>query len=186
MVKKRIIIVTGTGGLLGTGHLQRMLNLASYLDDKNDFEVSIVMNSGNYPLPGRFSDMIIHTPPPKADLIIRDMRDSLPDEIISLGRIAPVLAVDDAGKGREMADFSIDLLPRPSRDSSSISINIGSFLYGFNFAQGIKTLENEFICSRSIDITIYAGFNPSPELLSLISRSIPENRRAIISFCNFI
>ncbi len=180
MVRKNIIIVTGTGGPLGTGHLQRMLNLASYLENKNEFEVSLLIKSGTYPLPEKFSRIKIDRFPSNADLIIRDMRDSENNEIIALNKIAPVLAVDDAGEGRSRAAFSIDLLPPPGKYSSDSQFNIERFLYGYNFTLGIESLGNEYLDTRNIDITIYAGFNPSDELLSNISRSIPGGRRAII------
>lgn len=180
MVKKNITIVTGTGGPLGTGHLQRMLNLVSYLEEKNEFEVSLLIKSGTFPLPEKFSRIKIDRFPAKADLIIRDMRDSEINEILALNKIAPVLAVDDAGEGRSRAAFSIDLLPPPERHSSGSQFNIERFIYGYNFSLGIESLGNEYLDARDIDITIYAGFNPSDELLSSISRSIPGGRRAII------
>lgn len=180
MDKKKIIIITGTGGILGTGHLQRMLNLASFMNDKNEFDISLMIRAGNYPLPVQFSRMKTDTLPEKADLIIRDMRDSSKEEISSLGRIAPVLVVDDAGKGRDAADHSIDLLPRPAEASSEFIIHTESFLYGYNFTRGIESLGDRAFHSRDIDIAIYAGFNPPPSLLSQISKSVPDSSRAII------
>lgn len=180
MDKRKIVIITGTGGILGTGHLQRMLNLASFMNDKNEFDISLLILEGDYPLPENFSRMKRDTLPEKADLIIRDMRDSSPEEIKSLEKIAPVLVVDDAGKGRGAAFKSIDLLPRPDEDSSELEIHTECFLYGYNFTRGIESLGRRVISSREIDIAIYAGFNPEPGLLSQISRSVPENTRAII------
>ncbi|HOP64010.1 MAG TPA: hypothetical protein PK358_12010 [Spirochaetota bacterium] len=180
MEKNNIIIVTGTGGELGTGHLQRMLNLVSYITGKHNFDVSILLQKGEAGIPERFRHMLITSLPPSADLIIRDMRDSSKEEITSLKSIAPVLAVDDAGEGRSSADHYVDLLPNKISGSNEPGFYTEKFIYGYNFTEGIKNLSGADPVSRDIDITIYAGFNPPEELLTKISKSIPESTKAIL------
>ena len=180
MNKKKIVILTGTGGDLGTGHLQRMMNLASYINEKHDFEISLLIKSGDYPLPPELSMMKISSLPGSCDLIIRDMRNSSKQEMLALSGTAPVLAVDDAGEGKNSAGNSIDLLPLPLSSSAQIQADYCRFLYGYTFKQGIKELRDENIQKRDIDVTIYAGFSPPESLLSQISKSIPENTRVVI------
>lgn len=180
MNKKKIVIVTGTGGALGTGHLQRMMNLASYMNEKHDFNISFLIQSGNYPLPHEFSTMLISSLPPSCNLIIRDMRNSSKQEMLALCEIAPVFAVDDAGEGKNSAGNSINLLPLPSSSSAQIQTDYSRFLYGYTFTKGIKELRGENTGERDIDVTIYAGFSPPESLLSQISKSIPENTRVVI------
>ncbi len=180
MKNKKIIIVTGTGGPLGTGHIQRMLNLASYMKNKGDFEIKIIPLSGDYLFPDEFTSMVSKSFPLKADLIIRDMRNSSEEEILSLSKIAPVLAVDDSGTGRNHAAHSINLLPQPSSEPAGPHIDNEKFLYGYNFTRGIESISINENNKRDIDIAIYAGFNPPEALLPLIEKSIPDNSRAII------
>jgi len=180
MDKKKIVIITGTGGALGTGHLQRMLNLISYMNEKHDFEISFLIKSGDYPIPAEFSMMKISSLPDSCDLIIRDMRNSTRQEMLSLSAKAPVLAVDDAGEGKNSIENSINLLPLPSSASAEIQADYNRFLYGYTFTRGVKDLRRKEIKDRDIDITIYAGFSPPQSLLSQIGKSIPQNTRAVI------
>jgi len=179
MDKKRIVIVTGTGGPLGTGHMQRMLGLASYMEEKGDFDISILPMAGDYRFPAEFAAMVTKTLPAKADLIIRDMRDSSGSEILSLSKIAPVLAVDDAGKGKALAAHSINILPLPS-PGEAIPADMEKFLYGYNFTRGIESIPEERGAERDIDIAIYTGFSPPPGILPLIERSLPGDARSVI------
>ncbi len=180
MNKKKIVIITGTGGALGTGHFQRMMNLASYMNEKHDFEISFLIKTGDYPVPAEFSMMKISSLPDSCDLIIRDMRDSTKQEMLSLSGIAPVIAVDDAGDGKNCTENSINLLPLPSSSSSAIKADYSRFLYGYTFTLGVKELIRKNLNERDIDITIYAGFSPPPALLVLIGKSLPENNRAVL------
>jgi len=180
MDKKNLIITTGTDGPLGTGHLQRMLNLASYMNEKHDFDISFLIKTGEYPLPPEFSLKKISSLPGGCDLIIRDMRNSTKQEILSLSKTAPVLAIDDAGEGKSQAAYSINLLPLPSSSSSVVDPDYDKFIYGYNFTNGVKNLKNRKISERDIDITVYAGFTPPPSLLNQIGKSLPSNSRAVI------
>jgi len=180
MVKTKIIIITGTGGILGTGHFQRMLNLAVNLNSTNYFSASIQLKQNEHPLPEKFSDFFINTIPSDTDLIIRDMRDSSREEMTILKQSAPVLAIDDSGQGRESADYSLNLLPVPSADLKTSRPDMSLFLYGYNFAEGISALTKKKYYKRDIDITIYTGYNPSSELLSAIRKSIPASACSVL------
>ncbi len=133
--------------------------LCSYMNEKHDFNISFLIQSGNYPVPHEFSTMLISSLPTSCNLIIRDMRNSTKQEMLALCEIAPVLAVDDAGEGKNSAGNSINLLPLPSSSSAQIQTDYSRFLYGYTFTQGIKELRDESIQERDIDVTIYAGFS---------------------------
>lgn len=180
MDKKRITIVTGTGGILGTGHIQRMLNLALHLNRNNNFSALIYLSQNEHPTEEKFSGLITPFIPAETDLIIRDMRDSTIEEMDSLRRIAPVLAIDDSGSGRRLADFIINLLPVPVTDGITVKPETELFLYGFNFTQGISLIKNKSSFIKDIDVTIYTGYNPPTELISLIRESIPSSAVTVL------
>ncbi len=179
MDKKKILIVTGTGGILGTGHIQRMLNLAVHLNMKNNLSASIYLTQNHHPVKNKFTYLLTDSIPPDTDLIIKDMRDSSVDEINSLRKTAPVLAIDDSGDGKAFADYNLNLLPVPSDTESIIKLETSLFIYGYNFAEGISQLKHKSI-SKDIDVTIYAGYDPSSELITSIKKSIPESINSIL------
>ncbi len=180
MDKRKIIIVTGTGGILGTGHIQRMLNLAVNLNRTESFTASIFLTQNEFPIDRKFAGMITDSIPSDAELIIRDMRDSTIEEMKSLKEKGPVLAIDDSGTGREYADFSLNLLPLPSEEIHNIKPDKSIFLYGYNFAEGISSLIERNFLKRDIDAAVYAGYNPSQELLSSIRKSIPQQYNSVL------
>jgi hypothetical protein len=180
MDKKKILIVTGTGGILGTGHLQRMLHLAVHLNSKNNFTASIYLTQNDYPVEEKLSGLITASIPADTDLIIKDMRDSTIEEMDSLRRIAPVLAIDDSGDGRDAADFTLSLLPVPSEILNFAKPETSLFLYGYNFAEGISLLKKTDSIEKDIDVTVYAGYNPDPELINLIKESVPESAFSVL------
>ncbi len=180
MDKKKITIVTGTGGILGTGHIQRMLNLAVHLNRNNNFSASIYLVKNEHPLEEKFNGLISAIIPADTDLIIKDMRDSTFDEMNSLRGIAPVLTIDDSGMGRDFADYIINLLPVPSDKGSAIKPDTSLFIYGYNFTEGISLLKNTNSIIKDIDITVYAGYNPATELVSSIRESIPEYANSVL------
>ncbi len=180
MDKKKITIVTGTGGILGTGHIQRMLNLAVHLNRESNFSASLYLTQDEYPVEEKFNGLIKASIPADTDLIIKDMRDSTIEEINSLRRIAPVLAIDDSGTGRDIADYIINLLPVPSFDGSVVKPETSLFIYGYNFTEGISLLKNSRSLTKDIDITLYAGYNPAHDLISLIKKSIPESAGLVL------
>lgn len=59
MDKKKIIIVSGTGGILGTGHLQRMLSLAVNLNRTTDFSANIALKQNDIPIDEKFSYLLV-------------------------------------------------------------------------------------------------------------------------------
>ena len=179
MDKKKILIVTGTGGILGTGHIQRMLNLAVELNQKNNFCTSILLKRNEYPLPEKLATLITRSIPSDTDLIIRDMRDSSVEEILLLKKNAPVLAIDDSGEGKKTADYSLSLLPVPSDNLQDNKPDTSLFLYGYNFSQGIRNLEKKSL-TRDIDVAVYAGYNPSPEIVASVKKSIPQTACSVL------
>jgi hypothetical protein len=180
MDKVKITIVTGTGGIFGTGHMQRMLNLAVHLNRTENFNASIFLKHREYPLEEKFNSLLTNTIPSGTGLIIRDMRDSSSEEMQLLKQTAPVLAIDDSGEGCEYADYAINLLPTASGNLKSIRLEKSLFLYGYNFAEGIALLNEKNSFLRDIDIALYAGYEPSPELLSSIKTSIPDTFNSVL------
>jgi len=180
MDKKKILIVTGTGDILGTGHLQRMLNLAVHLNRKNNFSASIYLKQNEHPVDKKYSGLIVDSIPSGTSLIIRDMRDSATEDIQLLKQIAPVLVIDDSGPGRESADYTVNLLPLPSGILNNIIPDTSLFLYGYNFSEGINLLKEKKSFEKNIDVAVYAGYNPSSELISLIKKSIPESAISVL------
>lgn len=180
MDKKKITIVTGTGGILGTGHIQRMLNLAVHLNRNNNFSALIFLTQNQHPLEEKFNGLITTSIAADTDLIIKDMRDSTIEEMNSLRRIAPVLAIDDSGMGRDFADYAVNLLPVPSVNGSAVKPETSLFIYGYNFTEGISLLKSNSSFTKDIDVTVYAGYNPAPKLISSIRESIPDSAYTVL------
>lgn len=175
MDKKNITIITGAGGTLGTGHFQRMCYLADSLNQTGRFSVKLFVAQGNPEIPDPLKDTVTESLPEKTDLIIRDMRDSSAEEITSLRKRGPVLAIDDTGQGRALADHVIDLLPNPVNQSVPEKL----FLYGYNFISEIKTMKTEVI-AKDIDVAIYAGYKPDPDVIESIRAAIPDNTSIVL------
>lgn len=180
MDKTKIVIVTGTGGIFGTGHMQRMLNLAVHLNRTDNFSASIYLKHKEYPLEEKFNSLLTDTLQTGTGLIIRDMRDSSAEEMQLLKQAGPVLAIDDSGEGRKYADYTLSLLPVPSENLESARPDKSIFLYGYNFTEGITLLNKKKHFKRDIDASVYAGFAPSPELLDLIRKSIPDSFNSVL------
>ncbi|MCL1864807.1 MAG: hypothetical protein FWF73_03245 [Spirochaetes bacterium] len=184
MNKKKIIIVTGTGGILGTGHFQRMTNLAVSINKKKNLSASIFLpynNSYNkHTVTEKFKDILTDNIPKDTDLIIRDMRDSSVAEIENLKTTATVLAIDDIGEGKDSADYKLYLLPTTLESSNNIKLSHELFLYGYNFIQAIESLKEKISVNKDIDTAIYLGYDPDKELVSKIKNSINKNLSAIL------
>lgn len=174
MNKKNIVIITGTGAHLGAGHIQRMLTLASYIQNKNEFNPLILTNNKKG-LPAEFQHLGISALP-DCSLIIRDKRDSSETEIADLKKHAPVIAVDDAGKGRNIADYVMDLLPNLQHKLSQEFYREDLFIYGYNFTKGIK-IALEKTKEKSIDIAIYTGSIPDESVTESLNKIMPEKAR---------
>ncbi|EFW38896.1 cytidylyltransferase domain-containing protein [Treponema phagedenis] len=100
----------------GSGHLRRVFNLffelqkkyrcLIYLNqEKQSPQISQIIKS----LP---EESIITELPEKTRLIVLDNFRTSAEEMDSLKTFAPVLALDEGGDGREMADYVLDILPR--------------------------------------------------------------------------
>ncbi len=180
MDRKKITIVTGTGGELGTGHYQRMLNLALALNSSGKFSTVISLQRKVYPPHSEFANLFTDNVPDDTGLIIRDMRDSERDDILTLKSIAPVLVIDDSGDGRRFADYALNILPLPSEGSAGIKPESRLFIYGYNFTAGIDSLKISGISDREIDLTVYAGYNPADEIVSSIKESVPSGAKSVL------
>lgn len=175
MDKINITIITGTGGALGTGHFQRMCFLADSLNSAEKFRVKLFITNGSPVVPGPLRALVTDSMPGKTDLIIRDMRDSLVEDIKFLQEQAPVLVIDDTGPGREQADHVLDLLPNPVNRSVPEKM----FLYGYNFISEIRTMTTEVI-AKDIDVAIYAGYKPDPGVIESIKATIPSDASVVL------
>jgi hypothetical protein len=166
-----ISIVTSVGGIYGTGHASRMAFLAEFLAEKGH-RVSVIcpVQAGRIipPLKPFIKDSI----PAGTKLIIRDMRDSVPDEIQLLKKEAPVIAVDDCGTGRNSADMIIDCLPNLLNSSPLPPLEKSPFLFGHSFVEYLNENRNQTFV-KNIDICLYAGQNPDDEYFSKILSAIP-------------
>ena len=172
MNKKNIVILTGTGGPLGTGHFQRMLTLSSEIDSRGEFNLSILANNKEL-IPLQFRKNVISTLPENCSLIIKDMRDSSESEMTRLQKKAPVITVDDTGEGRGRADYIIDLLPNPVNRLSPEHYRDDFFLYGYNFTREIEAAVNK-IREKFINITIYTGSDTPPQVREYLEKILPE------------
>jgi hypothetical protein len=177
MSKLNIVIITGTGGPLGTGHLQRMLTLAGEIDFKGEYDFSILTNNVEL-IPSQFRSRAVITLPEKCSLIIKDMRDSSESEMMELKKKSPVIAVDDTGKGRSRADYIIDLLPNPVNSLYPQFYKEDFFLYGYNFTREIIAAVSK-IGEKFIDIAIYTGSDPSSNIMEYLENIIPEKTEAV-------
>ena len=180
MAKKNVLILTGTGGDLGSGHLQRMLALAVHLNSTDHFQAEILLKENIFPPDESLKNIFTGTIPVNTDLIIRDMRDSSINEILHLKEKAPVLAIDDSGKGNAQADYKLTLLPLPSDENNPVIPDTDKFLYGYNFSKGIESLSGKNITAREFDVAVYAGYNPPENLISEIKNAIPASATSIL------
>lgn len=142
-----ITLLTGTGGPLGTGHFQRM---ASLLQEKDaPFSMELVLSQGSHHLAASGTIPVHQKLPETTRLIIRDMRDSSPEEIRLLQKTAPVLALDDHGEGSKLADHTLNMLPHPH----ATTVRDDLFLYGYSFIQSLGTATS----MNRESIAIYLG-----------------------------
>ncbi len=173
MVKK-ICVVTGWGKDLGMGHIQRMAALVKHLNGSGWAEAKLCAN----PMPFFFPDDVlahsVSAVPEGTDLIVRDMRDSTVGDIEKLLQKAPLLAVDDLGEGRERATYAIDLLPNLTLATTAPVRSEGKlFIHGYTFLESLYALADTQI-EKSIDVSIYPGFNPDPKSVERVLGLMPE------------
>jgi hypothetical protein len=153
-----------------------MLNLASYI---NGFGVLIAFIHMKKTGISPDSPDIIYTKkiPEETSLIIRDMRDSHPDEIKNLRERAPVLVIDDAGEGRFYADYRIDLLPGLYDENNPRE---DLFLYGYNFTRSVRSITLESI-EKNNDLLIYGGTIERRSFAEELVRFLPHNIKYTIA-----
>ena len=115
MGSARVLFCTAAGERYGMGHLRRCLAVA--YEGKDSFRSSFCLLRGErqslerveYPPELEFS-----TYPEGAghvDLVVSDLRDTNRREMRRLSRIAPVVAIDDAGEGSRLAAVCVYTLP---------------------------------------------------------------------------
>ncbi len=168
MLNPGVSIITGWGGHLGTGHIQRMTNLADFINCHTAMRACIVSDSIPEFIPPHLRSSFTSTIQPGCGLIIRDKRDSSIEEMTSLKQNGRVITVDDCGPGREMADCAIDLLPNLKYSITKK----GLFIYGYAFSDSIRRLGNQPI-RKDIDYALYCGINPSREIVDFFLSLIP-------------
>ena len=170
MKTKELSILTGWGGPLGTGHMQRMAAFADHVNRHTSLRAFLVCDRAPDFLPPQFKELFSDTIRPGSGIIIRDKRDSETLEMKELKAHARLIAVDDCGPGRDMADLAIDLLP-----NLKYSINTKElFLYGYAFADSVRQLDRRPV-TKDIDYALYCGNNPSPHTVDFFLSLIPEH-----------
>lgn len=165
MNSMHITIVTDSGAHIGQGHLQRMLLLAWFLATRRRWSVTLVHASKAYTVPSSLQSMMAASIPKQTACILRDMRDSTEEEIQQLQAIAPVIVIDDCGKGRPLAFRAIDLLPTLyTATSNSFAAGNDLFLYGYNFYESLQALPSTV--EKDIDCFLYASTFDSQHLIA--------------------
>ncbi len=172
---RKICIVTGWGKGLGMGHIQRMASLVKHLNGSGWAEATLCA----YPLPFFFPDDVLQhavsSVPDGTDLIVRDMRDSTAEDMEKLRQKAPVLAVDDLGEGRMCAAHAVDLLPKLAQPEPVSARGEGKlFIHGYTFLESLRELADARI-EKSIDVSIYPGFNPDPKSVERVLGLTPDD-----------
>lgn len=129
MLNKTIYIVTDVHTIYGRGHFSRMLILANALKE-NEYNVYFATENHNesvYILSKRFGFPYINLSSDEAKTqkdihtIVVDKRESSPEFIKNLKKIAPVIIVDSNGQERKLADVVVQMLPS-IYESSDVNI----------------------------------------------------------------
>jgi hypothetical protein len=168
MIKREVSIITGWGDHLGSGHIQRMANLASHINVHTSLQAFLICEQKPAFLPESFNDIVSKTIRPGSSFMIRDRRDSSIGEMKELERYGRVIAIDDCGPGRDLADLPIDLLPNLTYSIAKKEL----FIYGFTFADSIKNLGASPV-HKDLDYAIYCGISPSRRTIDTILSLIP-------------
>ncbi len=168
-----LTIITGAGGELGTGHVQRMMSLADYLLSDHGTEAKLSVNNESLPfIPSHLAKLIWNNSP-ASDLIMRDKRDSDRETVNELKRHGKLIVIDDVGEGRSHADMAIDLLP-----NLSYEYKFGTFIYGYNFRKSLDNLDK--VISKDIDIAVYLGNTPDSGLSEILSGLLNRKFRYVL------
>ncbi|MDY6933538.1 MAG: hypothetical protein SVZ03_04855 [Spirochaetota bacterium] len=169
-----IYILSDWGDSLGSGHIQRMSTLLWHLNQREGIRAFLVSNSIPHFLSSEIFKYTKKQIDTKPDIIIRDMRNSSTEEIEKLKSLSRVMVIDDAGDGRDVADFTIDLLPNYSNlQKEESSTRNTFFLYGFNFVKSLLSIINKSI-PKVIDFSIYPGLAANDKYLDLLLSLLPK------------
>ncbi|HOT43275.1 MAG TPA: hypothetical protein PLM53_00945 [Spirochaetota bacterium] len=168
MIKREVSIVTGWGGHLGTGHVQRMASLAFHINRHTPLKAYLVCERKPGFLPELFDDCIVNAIRPDSAFIIRDKRDSTISDMEALQSHGRVIAIDDCGPGRGQADLAIDLLPNLQYSSYDKDL----FIFGFTFADSVMKLGVRTV-TKDIDFAVYCGISPPQRTIAAITALIP-------------
>lgn len=172
--KATIAVLAGWGEKYGTGHIQRMVALIRHLNTKPDVEALLWSDSPPKLITGWAAIPTGKVLGNRIDLIIRDMRDSSTEEMLSLKARAPVLALDDLGPGRSEADFVLDLLPHTyDLPSGTGTTDDGLFIFGDTFISGLAGL-GERVIEKTIDYALYPGVGAPPEYITFLKSLLPR------------
>jgi hypothetical protein len=175
MTAREVTIVTGWGDHLGTGHVQRMANLANHMNSHASPQAYIMCDREPEFLPVSFKDIFSNRIRPGTGIIIRDKRDSSIKEMEELKGHGNVIAIDDCGPGRELADLPVDLLPNLKYSINNTEL----FIYGYTFTDSIRRLGSHPV-RKEIDYALYCGISPSRETVNFILSLIPKDSSCAI------
>lgn len=112
---KLVVFVPSVKEGQGTGHLRRVCSLMQELSGR----IRCALYLRGLSVPSFARDLIkkagiaavVHEIPERTCLFVVDNFRTDDEEILRLKRIAPVVALDEGGDGRQFADYLIDVLP---------------------------------------------------------------------------
>jgi len=127
--------------------------------------------------PGPLKEMA--SPAGKADLIVRDMRDSTVEEMEELRKQGPVVALDDLGPGSGRADVQINLLPMPDSEPAARDRAVPEcFLYGYGFLSSLERVGGKPL-PREVDFAFYPG-DGGDEYISFVLSLLPPKASCVV------
>lgn len=116
MDKVRVLFCTAAGSDYGMGHLRRCLALCEEGSDSLESSLCLLRGTGAL-LKGMDlgRTRLLHRPEDagRVDVVVTDLKSSKPGEMGRLSRLAPVVAIDDSGRGSASAAVCIYSLPLP-------------------------------------------------------------------------
>jgi len=120
--KPKVLFCIGCGGDFGMGHLSRAGALIEAGRGRFDPLICVLRGSQCGPIP-QFGDCIRVSAPEDEDgidLIVSDMRDTSRRLMARLSRIAPVVSLDDRGRGSRFAHVTVYTLPGEGGDPPNV------------------------------------------------------------------
>jgi len=94
----------------GTGHLARAASLARSLSETRRVLVWIP-SPGEACVPETLKPFLVDEIPLSSALVVADLFRSSPSLMDRLRSVGPVVSLDDGGKGRDRADYLLDIIP---------------------------------------------------------------------------